>query len=185
MLPELLSIENDAIKPSIEMGAFEALWAKGEVSSYKQLREKLDSSHAAFLSDLVDTTVAKQFYAKIVQRLHETGINHFGVRLAGTIDFPESLQDADYPLALLYYLGNWDLVFSRGVSVVGTRHPSSKGIKRTIKLVKGLVGARCLQELLWHGIECSLYLDDKAAMCSNTRIHPQQRVTCPDHKNSI
>lgn len=142
MAPELLSIENDVIKPSIEMGAFEALWAKGEVSSYKQLREKLNSSHTEFLSDLVDTTIAKQFYEKTVKRLHETGIDHFGVRLAGTIDFPESLQDADYPLALLYYLGNWDLVFSRGVSVVGTRHPSSDGIKRTMKLVKGLVDAR-------------------------------------------
>jgi DNA processing protein len=141
MAPELLSIENDAIKPSIEMGAFEALWAKGEVSSYKQLREKLDSSPAECLSDLVDSTIAKQFYEKTVQRLHETGIDHFGVRLAGTLDFPESLQDADYPLALLYYLGNWDLVFSRGVSVVGTRHPSADGIKRTIRLVKGLVNA--------------------------------------------
>lgn len=79
MAPELLSIENDTIKPSIEMGAFEALWAKGDVSSYKQLHEKLISSHTGFLSDLVDSTIAKQFYEKTIQRLHETGIDHFGV----------------------------------------------------------------------------------------------------------
>ena len=136
-----LSIDNDSIKPSIEMGAFEALWAKGEVSSYKQLREKLISSHTEFLSDLVDPLISKQFYEKTVKRLHETGIHHFGIRVAGTIDYPATLQDADYPLALLYYMGNWDLVFSRGVSVVGTRHPSPEGIKRARRLVKGLVDA--------------------------------------------
>lgn len=39
-----LSLENDTIKPSIEIGAFEALWANREVSSYKQLWEKLANS---------------------------------------------------------------------------------------------------------------------------------------------
>ena len=43
-----LSIENDSIQPPVEIGAFETLWAKGEVSSSKQLREKLISSHTEF-----------------------------------------------------------------------------------------------------------------------------------------
>lgn len=137
-----LSIENDAIMPSIEMGAFEALWANGEVSSFKQLRDKLTSSHTEFLSGLVDRDIAKQFYDKTVEKLHETGIDHFGIRISGTLDYPSTLRDADHRLALLYYLGNWDLVFSRGVSVVGTRHPSPEGMKRARRLVKGLVDAK-------------------------------------------
>lgn len=139
MAAELLSlIENDSIRPSIELGAFEALWSKG-ISSFKQLREKLKSSHASFLSDLVEPAIAKQFYDQTVDCLHSAGIDHFGVQIEGSIDYPKKLYDADYPLVLLYYQGNWDLVFSRGVSVVGTRHPSPEGIRRTKRLVKGLV----------------------------------------------
>jgi DNA processing protein len=137
-LPFLL--ESDSIRPSLEMGAFEALWNQG-VSSFKQLREKLKSSPAKLLSDLIDSSTSKQFYDLAVKRLHAAGIYHFGVRLDGTLDYPEKLHDADYPLALLYYQGNWDLVFSRGVAVVGTRHPSPEGIKRTKRLVSALVDA--------------------------------------------
>lgn len=137
----LLSIDNDTIKPSIEIGAFEALWANKNVSSFKQLHEKFLSSKANSLSDLIEPSIAKEFYEKTVNRLHDTGIHHFGVRLAGTVDYPKTLLDADYPLSLLYYIGNWDLVFSRGVSVVGTRNPSPDGIKRTRRLVKELVKA--------------------------------------------
>ena len=137
----LLSIDSDTIKPSIEIGAFEALWAKKDVSSFKQLHDKFLSSKAHSLSDLIEPAIAREFYEKTVNRLHDTGIDHFGVRLAGTVDYPKTLRDADYPLPLLYYIGNWDLVFSRGISVVGTRNPSLDGIKRTRRLVKGLVEA--------------------------------------------
>lgn len=132
--------ELNIIKPSIEIGAFEALWSK-EISSFKQLREKISSSHTTLLSDLIETSVAKKYYDEVVRKLKTSGIDHYGVRLAGTIDFPSSLYDADYPVALLYYRGNWDLVFTRGISIVGTRSPSQEGIRRTKKLVKLLVEA--------------------------------------------
>jgi DNA processing protein len=74
--------------------------------------------------------------------LHAAGIDHFGVRIDGTIDYPKQLYDADYPLVLLYYQGLWDLIYTSGVSVVGTRKPSDEGIKRTKRLVKALVDAK-------------------------------------------
>lgn len=132
--------EKDIIKPSLEMGAFEALWANG-VSSYKQLHDKLKLLNAELLSDLIEPSIAKEFYERSVSRLYQGGITHFGIRISGTIDYPEKLYDADYPLSLLYFQGNWDLAFSRGVSVVGTRKPSEEGIKRTKRLVKALVEA--------------------------------------------
>ncbi|HAU1457912.1 TPA: DNA-processing protein DprA [Legionella pneumophila] len=136
-----LSLTNESIKPSIEIGAFEALWAQKEISSFKQLWEKLASSNKYNLSDLVEYNCAVKFYKETINRLHTAGIDKFGVKVTGTIDYPEGLKDADYPLALLYYMGNWDLVFSKGVSVVGTRKPSPDGVKRTIRLVKELVKA--------------------------------------------
>lgn len=137
----LLSIEQDVIKPSIEAGAFEALWSNG-VSSFKQLRDKLTSSKALLLSNLVNQETAKKFYDLMIKRLHTAGIEHFGIRIDGTLDYPERLHDADYPLALFYYQGLWDLVYKDGVSVVGTRKPSEDGIKRTKRLVKSLVEAK-------------------------------------------
>ncbi|MDI1352725.1 MAG: DNA-protecting protein DprA [bacterium] len=138
-----LSIDNDSISPSIEIGAFEALWSirENNISSFKQLRERLNASDSKLPSDLIDLKTAQDFYQKAVSRLKESGITNFGIKIDGTIDFPQKLQDADYPLALLYYMGNWDLIFTRGVSVVGTRNPSQDGIKRTKKLVKALVSS--------------------------------------------
>lgn len=138
-----LSIDNDSISPSIEIGAFEALWSNREnnISSFKQLRERLNESDSKLPSDLIDLKTAQDFYQKAVSRLKESGITNFGIKIEGTMDFPQKLQDADYPLSLLYYIGNWDLIFTRGVSVVGTRNPSQDGIKRTKKLVKALVSS--------------------------------------------
>src|SRR5262249_16220547 len=131
-------LESETIKPSLELGAFEALWANN-ISSFKQLREKLNETHGGSLSALIDNTTAKLFYSKTIKYLHNAGIDHFGVRIEGTIDYPKSLYDADYPLPLLYYQGIWDLVFTRGISVVGTRKPSEEAIRRTKKLVNELV----------------------------------------------
>jgi DNA processing protein len=140
MATESVFLENETIKPSIELGAFEALWAN-EISSFKQLHEKLNNSSKEMLSTLIDYPTAKRFYAEATHILHEAGIDHFGVRIEGTIDYPKKLYDADYPVALLYYQGIWDLVFTRGVCVVGTRKPSQDALKRTKTLVKKLVNA--------------------------------------------
>jgi DNA processing protein len=102
MLAErLLSIENNVVKPSVEMGAFEALWANG-VYSFKQLRDKLTISNVSLPSNLVSLSIAKQFYDRARNRLHAAGIDHFGVRIDGTMDYPMQLHDADYPLVLFY-----------------------------------------------------------------------------------
>ncbi len=136
-----LSIENDVIKPSLEIGAFEALWANG-ISSFKQLRDKLTLSNATLPSNLVSQPIAKQYYDRTINRLHNAGIEHFGVRIDGTLDYPKQLHDADHPLVIFYYLGAWDLIYNPGIAVVGTRKPSEEGIKRTKRLVKALVDAK-------------------------------------------
>ena len=41
-------------------------------------------------------------------------------------------------MELLYFQGIWDLVYTKSVSVIGTRNPSEKGIARTRRLVKNL-----------------------------------------------
>ncbi len=127
-----------AISPHLEIGAFEALWANG-VSSFKQIRDKMESAKATLPSELVEPTVAGQFFSRTVEKLKQAGVESFGVRIDGTADYPNKLHDADYPLVLLYFQGLWDLAHSKGVSVVGTRKPTKEGIERTKRLVKELV----------------------------------------------
>lgn len=127
-----------AVSPHLEIGAFEALWANG-ISSFKQIRDKMESAKATLPSELVESKVADQFFSRTVEKLKQSGVESFGVRIDGTADYPNKLRDADYPLVLLYFQGLWDLAHSKGVSVVGTRKPSKEGIERTKRLVKELV----------------------------------------------
>src|SRR6185369_15401266 len=61
------------------------------------------------------------------------------VRVHGEVDYPERLRDATHPVELLYFQGNWQLVMTRAVAVVGTRKPTAEGVKRTKQLVQKLV----------------------------------------------
>ena len=40
--------------------------------------------------------------------IREAGIEHFGVRIHGTTDYPARLRDANHPVGLLYFQGNWE-----------------------------------------------------------------------------
>lgn len=129
-------LEPQAISPFKELGAYEALWNKKDMS-FKKIAEMRSSPESA-LSDLVDEQIAYEFANRVCDLLAKSGIDKFGVRVYGTWEYPTSLQKA-YPLELLYFQGCWDLVYTRSVSVVGTRKPSSEGIARTRRIVKNLV----------------------------------------------
>ena len=127
------------VSPQLEMGAFEALWATEGVSSFKQFRDKLKNEKVTLASELVNSNMALDFYEKTLKHFEKSGIKEFGVRIDGTFDYPKKLHDADHPLFLFYFQGIWDLAFSKGVAVVGTRKPSEDGKKRAAQLVKKLV----------------------------------------------
>jgi DNA processing protein len=127
-----------ALSPLLELGAYEALWdQKG--ASFKMLAEKFDSEPGALPSDFVPKPKAEAYAAYVMRRFREAGVTRYGVRIHGAGEYPEKLRDAQHPVELLYYSGFWDLVYTRGVAIVGTRKPSEDGIRRTRKLVRRLV----------------------------------------------
>ena len=130
-------LELQAVSPFMELGAYEALWSK-EGMSFKKIAEMRSGPESA-LSDLVDESVAYDFADRANKLIGEAGIRKFGVRIYGTWEYPKKLLDATYPLELLYFQGFWDLVYTRSVSVVGTRKPSGKGVVTTRCLVEKLV----------------------------------------------
>lgn len=106
--------------------------------SFKRLSEMRCGPESA-LSDFVDEATAYDFAGRVRSLLADAGIDEFGVRVYGTWEYHEGLRDAAYPLELLYFQGSWDLVYTRSVSVVGTRNPSAEGKARTRRLVRNLV----------------------------------------------
>ncbi|WP_020086032.1 DNA-processing protein DprA [Hyphomicrobium zavarzinii] len=131
------SIAN-AVSPLLELGAYEALWDQ-EGASFKTLSEKFEKEPGALPSDFVSRAKAEEYADYVVRRFKEKGVTHYGVRVHSAGEYPQKLRDADHPVELLYYRGYWDLVYSRCVAIVGTRHPSPEGLARTRTLVRKLV----------------------------------------------
>ncbi len=128
-----------AVSPFVEMGAYEALWSE-QGASFKSLADRFVAAPEAVPSDFVSTATALDFANRAHARLRDAGVSRYGVRLQGTLDYPDRLLQADHPLKVFLYQGNWDLAFwGPSVAVVGTRNPSPDGIARTRKLVRALV----------------------------------------------
>jgi DNA processing protein len=142
MTPELgleaTDFEARAISPLRELGAYEALW-DDPAASFKTLSEKFKARPGAVPSDFVPARRAEECAVFVREQFRKAHIDRYGVRVHGAGEYPEKLRDAAYPVELIYYQGWWDLVNSRSVAVVGTRKPTSEGLKRTRQLVRKLV----------------------------------------------
>lgn len=128
----------NAVAPLAEMGAYEAIWAEEKVS-FKTLSERF-AAHPGYLPSDFVPAAKRSYYADLVTTiLADAGVARFGVRLNGAAEYPAKLRDAAHPVELLYYVGAWDIAWSRSVAVVGTRKPTPEGLARTKRLVKSLV----------------------------------------------
>lgn len=139
----MLSLEaapNDftSLSPMLELGAYEALWARDKMS-FKRLGDIVRENPSLRLEDLVPPSEAKEFARLAVNLLASHCLADFRVRMRNDGSYPNKLLDAENPLPLLYYMGNWDFVFSRSVAVVGTRSPSAEAGARARKLTRCLV----------------------------------------------
>jgi DNA processing protein len=127
-----------AISPLMEIGAYEALWAKGD-TTFASLAKKFRESPDSLSSDFVPDYEAKYFSDVVLQMLREANVRKFGIRVHRAGEYPKKLRDAEDPVELLYYQGWWDFVEARSVAVVGTREPSQQAIDNASRLVSYLV----------------------------------------------
>lgn len=128
----------DALSPFDEMGAYEALWAK-EKASFKSIAGMVRNQAEILLSTMVSPSEVRSHANRTIELLKERGVKDFGVHVRLDNSYPEKLLDADYPVELLYYLGNWDLIYTPSIAVVGTRNPTEDGRARTRKISRLLV----------------------------------------------
>ena len=126
------------ISPWLEMGAYEALWARSD-TTFKRIAEKFCSRPDAVPSDFVSPSIARKTAEEVKKLLDKYKVERFGVRVHGAGEYPAKLREAQYPIEFLYYQGWWDLAESPSVAVVGTRKPTPEGKARAAKLVRHLV----------------------------------------------
>jgi len=136
--PAPAGFEERAVLPARELGAYEALWM-GKDASFKTLADRFREHPGAVPSDFVSPTDARHYSRLALATIREAGIKHFGIRLYGAGEYPPSLRDAQDPVQLLYFQGNWDITSTRCVAIVGTRKPSPEGRGRARKLAKAFV----------------------------------------------
>jgi DNA processing protein len=128
-----IDFEARAIMPGRELGAYEALWVR-EGTSFKTLAEMFRSQPGSVPSDFPSTSEAEKYSRIALGAIRDAGIKHFGIRVHGAGEYPAKLRDAEHPVELLYFQGNWDITASRCVAIVGTRRPSDEGKRRAAKL---------------------------------------------------
>lgn len=132
-------VECKPVDTTQELGAYEHLWQQPNVST-KKLAELFERNPGRLPSELVDEATAFRVANEVISHLQSRGIRRFGIRVHGTVDYPDRLRDATEPIEILYFLGSWELAEApRRVAVVGTRQVSEEGAARTRKLVRGLV----------------------------------------------
>jgi len=124
-----------AISPLHEMGAYEAIWQSPGASTKTVFERKRSFSQGALFELLPDEDV-QECASKVLEIMKAENISNWGVRVLGTFDYPNNLTDARYPADVLYFQGNWNLVYTPSVAIVGTRQSSQEGRTRASKLAK-------------------------------------------------
>ncbi len=130
-------LESKVLEPHMEIGAYEALWQKKGMW-FKDIA-KMFSDGEQYPSHFIDENEALTCFKQVEERVKKARLSRFGMQIRGTYDYPNNLLDATEPVELLYYDGNWDLIFSKSIAIVGTRKPSDEGVRRTNKITDFLV----------------------------------------------
>ena len=128
----------DAISPFEEMGAYESLWLR-EKASFKIIADRVRDRSDILLSQLVSSADVQSNAEKARHVITKSGVARFGVHVRPDSSYPSKLLDAEHPVELLYYIGNWDLVYTPSVAIVGTRHPTEEGKARARRIARLLV----------------------------------------------
>jgi len=125
------------IDPIAEMAAYESLWL-GQNAWFASIANLFRENPGALPSELVPVAERERVLTEL--RDHLGGrMEEVGVRVHGSAEYPERLREADHPLELFYYRGDWSLASSPGVAIVGTRSPSDEGAMHAGKIAKALV----------------------------------------------
>jgi len=130
-----VDFQSRAVAPARELGAYEALWLRPD-ASLERLAALFRAQPDALPSQLVSAASAERCTRQVLDVLGARGIEAPGIRIHGAGGYPARLRAAADPARLLYFQGNWDLIDSRCVAIVGTRRPSLAGRRAARELAR-------------------------------------------------
>jgi DNA processing protein len=122
----------------LEMGAYEALWQRPG-ASFKAISDWMKAAPNEKAANLVSPDIAKDCVDQIRARFAKAGLTDVDLRFYGGPNYPERLKDARHPLRAFYCRGDWALLSTPTVAVVGARQLTEDGAARTRRLVRCLV----------------------------------------------
>lgn len=126
-LASLKLFKSRPIVPLEEICAYESLWLN-QGTWFANLAALFSRNPGAIPSDLVDERNAEVAMRRLMSEVGADMLSRTGIRVHGAGEYPQKLRDADHPIELLYYQGNWELVDTKAVAIVGTRDPSDEGV---------------------------------------------------------
>ncbi|MGE8280191.1 MAG: DNA-processing protein DprA [Stenotrophomonas sp.] len=121
-----------------EMAAYESLWLQ-QGAWFKGVAQLFADNPHSVPSELVPAATVRDTWKRLLEEVGQERLKLVGVRVHGAGEYPAKLREADHPIELLYYRGNWELVDTRGVAVVGTRDPSAEGAANAKRIAQALV----------------------------------------------
>jgi DNA processing protein len=121
-----------------ELGAYEALCLRPG-ATFKTLSEWIGAAPGGRPSELVDRHMAEHYAREIAGRFATANLSDVQMRLFGAPGYPPKLCDARHPLRAFYFRGDWSLIDTPSVAVVGARKLSEHGAARARRLVCHLV----------------------------------------------
>lgn len=125
------------VDPVAEMSAYESLWL-GEGAWFANIADLFRRNPGALPSELVPRPTLEATRDALHKALGEQ-LKHFGIRVHGAGEYPARLRDADHPVELVYYQGDWSLSETPSVAVVGTRTPTPEGANNARRIATALV----------------------------------------------
>lgn len=121
-----------------EVAAYESLWLN-EGTWFKNLAELFRNNPGAVPSELVPPETVKETLILLESLLGNERFQQLDARVNGAGEYPSKLRDAMHPVEILYYLGNWELVDTPAVAIVGAREPSGEGINNARRIARRMV----------------------------------------------
>lgn len=125
-----------------EAAAYEAIWQNkilnNQNATFKRIADYSRSSNK-LLSDIVDSKTIELYKRQIIDLVKKHGLLNVGIKCRSTIDYPDWINAAANPLEILYYQGDWSLVYTKSIAIIGSRKASDLGIRRAKKLAHQLV----------------------------------------------
>ncbi|MEI2453832.1 DNA-processing protein DprA [Lysobacter firmicutimachus] len=125
------------IEPRAEMCAYESLWL-GQGAWFANIATLFRNHPGAVPSELVPSAEIDSIWSRLKGSLGDQ-LEDVGIRVNGAGEYPAKLRDADHPIELVYFRGDWSLVDTPCVAIVGTRSPSDEGAANAGRIAKALV----------------------------------------------